>query len=410
MDPVPYSLPTSGAGETAPLTYIPNDQDITAANARGKIVVRDVKTNSISYALFAAIGEYLAPGLPTTGDYVRPYLDSLDDELIAAGKAGAAGLIIVWDAPGSQLRGYFDPHTGTRFRVPAVYVGNEQGAVLKRAAQAGRSATVIVRAKWDLTRTRNIFATLRGRSRQRIVVLTHTDGATWVQENGPVGEIALARYFARLPLACRARDVQFALTSGHLSFAYDGSDRYAAELDRDYNQGTVAFADTLEHLGTKEILPQGPNNHLVLTGKPEPIAWSAAQESPVLVKASIAAVKRRNLTATAVLKGVGAPVSGQAPSICSYGGIGTSLNERLIPSIATITGPWSLWAPSFGSNAIDFTRMRNEVIAQGDVIRQLDSVPRATIAGQFTTARQQRAKGQVNTCSLALPPAVAPAH
>ena len=222
---------------------------------------------------------------------------------------------------------------------------------LKQAAQSGRSATVIVRAKWDVARTRNIFATLRGRSRsrQRIVVLTHTDGATWVQENGPVGEIALARYLARLPLRCRARDVQFALTSGHLSFAHDGTDRYAAELDRDYDKGTVAFGVTLEHLGTKEILPRGANNHLVLTGKPETIAWSAAEESPVLVQASIAAVKRRKLTATAVLKGVGAPVSGQAPSVCSYGGIGTYLNQRLIPSIATITGPWSLWAPSFGS-------------------------------------------------------------
>ncbi len=54
--------------------------------------------------------------------------------------------------------------------------------------------------------------------------------------------------------------------------------------------------------------------------------------------------------------------------------------------------------------------MRNEVIAQGDVIRQLDSVPRATIAGRFTSERQLRVQGRVNTCSLALSPAVAPAQ
>jgi hypothetical protein len=39
---VPYSLPNEGKGQTAPLVYIPGDTAITAANSKGKVVVRDV--------------------------------------------------------------------------------------------------------------------------------------------------------------------------------------------------------------------------------------------------------------------------------------------------------------------------------------------------------------------------------
>jgi hypothetical protein len=406
---LPYTLPTSSLGTSAPLSYVPIGQRITADNARGKIVIQEMPNTGIPFALFKAVGHYLTPDSPSEGDYVRPYLNVPEQSLFDAGKVGAAGIVFIWGVPGTQVSGYFDPHGGTKYRVPSVWVGNEQGAALKQAAQAGRTATITVRAKRDTATVRNVFATLRGRSRERIVVLTHTDGNTWVQDNGSVGLITLARNLAKLRKACRARDVEFAFTNSHLSYTKDGANLYAAGLDRDYDKGKVAFGVTMEHMGTREILPEGPNNKLAFTGKSEPIAWSVAAELPALVKASVAAVKRRKLDRTVVIKGVGLPVQGQVPSICSYGGIGGSLNWRLIPSIATISGPWSLWAPSFGAKAVDFKRMRKQILAQGDVIRGLDRVSRENIAGGFTEGRRQRAAGTVKTCSLEAPPAEAPA-
>ena len=94
------------------------------------------------------------------------------------------------------------------------------------------------------------------------MVNSHTDGVTWVQENGPIGVLALARYLGGLPRACRHRDVEFALTSDHLGFTNDGTFRYADELDQDFDQGTVAFVLSMEHLGSREILPTGPNHRL----------------------------------------------------------------------------------------------------------------------------------------------------
>lgn len=404
---VPFTAPTPDGGVSGPLVYLAADEEITAENAAGKIVVREIPHNSLPYGAFDALGHYTTDDLPTEGDYDRPYLRQLDQILIDAGIAGAAGVVLVWDAPTDQMRGYWDPHTGTRFLVPAVYVGNDDLAMLQEAAAVGATAHVVVQAEWDEAPTRNLIATLPGQSRERIVVNTNTDSVTWVQENGNVAAVALARYLGGLSIECRPRDVQFALTSNHLGFTGDGTFRYGPQLDEDFDAGTVAFVMALEHLGSRELLPTGPGGRLELSGEGDVFAWSAPVESPVLVQASIDAVQGRGLERTAVLEGVGVPVPDQVPAICSQGGLGTNFHSLLIPTIAGISGPWSLWAPSFGEEAIDVERMRDQVMAFGDVALALDDVPRDEIAGDYLAAREQRAAGAA-TCPLTPPPAAAP--
>ncbi|HEV7721278.1 MAG TPA: hypothetical protein VGO60_08340 [Iamia sp.] len=404
---VPFSLPTPDDGAAGQLAFLAAD-DITPATAAGKVVVTEIPHSSLPYAVFEGIGHYLTDDLPTEGDYDRPYTRDLDGILTDAGTAGAAGLVMVWDAPTEQLEGYWDPHTGTRFRVPAVFVGQDDVDHLRDLAAAGATAHVTVRAEWDEAPTRNLVATLPGRTRERIVVNANTDGVDWVQENATVAAIALARYLGGLPVECRQRDVQIALTTDHLGFTADGTFRYGPQLDEGFDEGTVAFVMAPEHLGAREILPTGPDGRLELTGENDLFAWSAPDESPVLVEASIDAVERRGLDRTAVIKGAGAPVAGQVPTVCSQGGLGTNFHGLLIPTIAGISGPWSLWAPSFGEDAIDFERMRAQTLAFGDIAIELDDVDRIEIAGAYVDAREQRAAG-VATCDLTPPPAEAPA-
>jgi hypothetical protein len=128
-----------------------------------------------------------------------------------------------------------------------------------------------------------------------------------------------------------------------------------------------------------------------------------------LVNASVAAVKRHKLDNGSVLKGVEAPVTDRVPQFRSQGGIGTNFNSQLIPTISTITGPWSLWAPSFAEHAVDFDRMRAEVLALGDVVRGVDRVPRAQVAGAYIEERRKRAQ-RSPTCEVTPPPRVAPKH
>jgi hypothetical protein len=408
---VPYALPTTRKGAQGPLVYLAPGVEITPANAAGKVVLRDFPDASIPYFGFTILGLYLTPDLATRdGLYERPYLAPLHQEMLAGGSAGAAGLIFAFDVPTEQVRGYFDPHNGTHYTVPAVFVGGDEGAQLRAAAAGNVSASVVVRAKVDRAKTRNLIATLPGQSAERIVLSVNTDGSTWVQDDGNAGVLALASYLAALPIECRPRTFEFVFGAAHLHISREGTVQYATQLDEEYDDGTVAFAFVLEHLGTREILPvpdaDGSGQHLAFTGGGEPFLW-AAGDSEALRQAAITATQQRNLDYTAVLKGAELPVPGRAPEICSFGGIGGTFQSHLIPTLAMISGPWSLWAPSFGESAIDFGRMRKQLLAAGDAILGLQTLPSEQIAGDYPRLRALRAAG-APTCSHVLPPEQAP--
>lgn len=409
--PVPYALPTSKKGAQGELVYLPAEVAITAENSAGKVVLRDFPDRSIPYIGFKEVllGLYVTPDIEArTGNYERPYLAGLHEELLAAGTAGAAGVIFAFHVPTEQVSGYFDPHNGTHYAVPAVYVGGDQEARLKAAAGTGVSANLVVRAKADKGSTRNLIGTLAGQGPERIVLAVNNDGTTWVQDNGTAGVLALARYVASLPIECRPRTFEFVFGGAHLHISREGTTRYADQLDKDYDAGTVSFAFVIEHLGTREILPvpDGDGQRLAFSGAGDPFLW-AAGNSQALRDAAIKATKDRQLTDTAVLKGAELPVEGRVPDICSFGGIGGPFHSRLIPTLAMISGPWSLWAPSFGESAIDFARMRQQLLAAGDAIVGLSALPSAEVAGDYPSLRAQRAAG-APTCSHELPPELAP--
>jgi hypothetical protein len=320
------------------------------------------------------------------------------------------GFISVFNVPRDQMRGYWDPHMGTHFTVPAVYVGVDEGEALKKAATNGAQASVAVLAESDVATTRNLFGTLPGRSAERIILSTHTDGIGYVEENGDVALLALASYFAKLPEQCRARTLQFEFGSAHMHMSKEGTQRFAEQIDHEYDGGTVAFALALEHFGTRELLPVartdgGPGKTLQFTGKGEATSWFAG--SKPLVDVTVAAVKRRKLDRNAVVKGFDLPSTNRVPANCSYGGIGTYFHDHLVPTVATISGPWSLWAPSFGESAIDFDRMRKQVLAAGDIILGTGNLTRDVIGGQYLLDRKARASGKA-TCDLPHPPEQAP--
>jgi hypothetical protein len=81
------------------------------------------------------------------------------------------------------------------------------------------------------------------------------------------------------------------------------------------------------------------------------------------------------------------------PQIVSFGGIGTPYHAHLVPTMSIITGPWSLWAPAFGADAIDIGLLRAQVLAAAEVVRALDAVPRDAIAGGYLADRAARAAG-----------------
>jgi hypothetical protein len=408
---VRWSQPTGKRGRGGALVDLGPDEEITPENAAGKIVIREFPAGSIPFIGFQLIGLYVTPDLAgETGDYERPFIHEAHQELLAASAAGAAGVVFTFDLPRSQIAGYGDPHQGTIYRTPAAFVGDTAARRLEALAARGGSARLAVRAKVDRATTRNLVATLPGRSRERIILATNTDGQSWVQENGVAGLLAFARYYADLPLRCRPRTLQIAFASAHDALVVDGTNRFAEPLDDEYDEGRIAFAFAVEHLGTREIVPEpdpdGSGQRLAFTGQGEPFLF-AAGDSDVLRETAVEVTKRRNLDRTAVLRGIGLPEPGRVPPVCSMGGLGIAFHGRLIPTLAMISGPWSLYAPSFERSAISFRRMRSQLLAVGDAMLTLDGLPSERIAGDYPAMREQREQG-TPTCPAEVYPQFAP--
>jgi len=412
---VPYSPGTSLAGNTGLLVFLASNQPITAEH-KGKIIVRQIPTsqdpiyaNMVAppYVFLFQFAKYLSPSLTElkAQRYDKPFLagELMNKDLIAAGKVGAAGLILGFDVPRDQIKDYFDPHNGLHYRLPAVFLGADEFAEVKALAENNTQAQIVVQAERDTATTRNLIATLPGLSPEKIVFVANTDGNTWVQENGVGGMIALAQYFAKLPMKCRTKTYEFAFNTGHLHMSKEGTFRYMEKLNEEYKAGKVSFVFAVEHLGTREITAQprqdgGFGRTLAFTGKDEPQAWFIPEDHLLMQKVATEAAERRKLPAVMISTGQDVPNPERLPKQCDFGGIGNASHKNLIPTMATISGPWSLWAPSFGKDAIDFNLMRSQVLAIGDVALALQNHSKTEIDGPYTAWRAASDQGKL-VCS-----------
>ena len=396
---VPYARPTGDAGVTGRLVHVPAGTAISAVDVTGAIVVRPAATGGVQHAIFGAVAYFLHdPDL--TIDPVATYeranfgYQARITDLKEAAAGGAAGLVLVHDFPRAQIAGQYAPYEGLRWEVPAAYVGADEGKRLVDAAAAGGGATLRTTASRSTAQTRSVIATLPGRSDERIVIQSHTDGMNAVWDNGPAAMLALASYFANLPLSCRPRTLQFVFTTAHLHLSQSGAFCFASVLDKEYESGTVALVVAIEHLGAREFaaVPRsdgGPGRQLVATGQSE-LFITFSMESPVVVEALIERVVAHDLRRTFVLRGADAPRVGFPPHR-SFGGEGGPYREYLVPTAAGITGPWTLYNPSFSlDELVDFDLMRRQTLAFGDLVLSVDDVPREVLAGADNVYRPGR--------------------
>jgi hypothetical protein len=149
--------------------------------------------------------------------------------LLDAKNAGVRGVICVWtgmpdDEVANQYNPFITPYPATPAvpttgdpGCPAVWAGDATGHRLSQMAASGQAtATLVLTA--DITvgaATETLWGVLRGSGQtgENILVNTHTDGPNATEENGGLGLLALARYFAGLP--SRNRDLYFVLVTGH---------------------------------------------------------------------------------------------------------------------------------------------------------------------------------------------------
>lgn len=398
---IPWTSPTKSKSIHAPMVYVPQSVNLTKLDVTGKIVLRDFgPTSDIPYQLFFQLGIYRSNDTQAlfNSSYDRPYTGAPHRDLLDASLAGAAGYVSLFNVPRGDIESYFDPHEGTHYSLPGVYAGSEEARVLKKAAEQGLNASISVKAEVRDTTQRQISARLQGLNNETIYVVCHTDGNTYVQDNGVSALINMARYFGKLPMEQRRKTIEFVFTTGHLGYASDTTITFAERLDRSYDNDETVLVVALEHMGTREILPVGSpsgtanGRALQSTGQNEIVVWCVGP-SEYLQNISIASAKARNLDRLFITPGTSISDMDMVPEYSSFGGLGTSFHQHLIPTTSIISGPWSLWAPKFGALAVDYNRLRDQTRAFADVIAAVQPLSKQQIAGNYTEYRQRRAAG-----------------
>ncbi len=379
---VPYSGSTPAQGVTAPLVYLDSNTTPTAANAGGKIVLFDAPVGStiIGAFQFIAMGTY-DPNhtLVPTQNYSRPYLNqptTLLDQLSAAGAAGAIGIIPL---PYATAHGAYYPYDRKLRSAPSLFVAQDVGAQLKQLATAGGTQmTLTLPAQVTQVNTRNLIGIIPGASTDLTVINSHTDGSNGVEDNGPNAIIGMAQYLTRLPSSALPRTVMIMLSSGHFAGGI-GVETFLAAHKNDGLLQRIASVVTIEHLGAQEWVPDS-NGLLAPTGKPETGAFFMPKIQ-ALVNASYDALKNANAAPAFVLPPLNPQGDGTADNAVWPGEGQYFYGEGGVPTANYITGPYYLlnWGVTT-ADKIDFTRMRNEMVAFTQMQLDLSRVSKTDLA------------------------------
>jgi hypothetical protein len=143
--------------------------------------------------------------------------------------------------------------------------------------------------------------------------------------------VAMAAYFASLPMECRPRTIQFAFSTAHFyqrvadpNVRNGGAMQLAQQLDRDYDAGTVSVVLVLEHLGAIDYqqVPRADGGGPMLAPSGlRCIQFIGVTPSPALVSTVEGVVRGYDMQRTILLQGSDVPQHGATPP--SLGGEGT---------------------------------------------------------------------------------------
>lgn len=365
--------------------------DFAAADVSGKIAFFEVDLLPAKAAIFYANASYVHdPDLSMTpaSDYKRMSLSILSPQmsiiqpdetrsLHLAQNGGAIGAIISIEASAENAAGQYTPfhgHPGLNYGVPTLYVDRATGDQIKARLALGAQARLeLVVDEHRADTTDDIIATLPGTKPDEYLIFnTHTDGTSASEENGGLGVLAMAQYFAALPQGCRQRTMVFVLTPGHFHGGIGGDTDRFIEHHPEIVSRTVASL-TMEHLGQTEWLDDATGFHASGHYEPAVFFGSVAPAIQAIMKNAVVAEDLRRVI---VSRPIGAV----------YFGVGSPLNLAGVPNAAYITGPHSLYsfADNQHLNKVDRQRMAAEVRTFARVAAALDATDTATLCAGMT--------------------------
>ena len=274
------------------------------------------------------------------------------------------------DASPANARGQYTPFIWGYFDFPALIVDRPTGDKLRVQAAGVPKARLTLTATLTNTTSDSLVAILPGggATDELMVVNTHTDGQNAFEENAGIACVALAKHFASLPKSARNRTLVFSCVTGH--FSGGGQPQTQGFIDDHPDLiKRAAAALTMEHFGSQEWNDDASGYHY--TGQVEVGAIFHSQ-TPIALP-GIDSLQAADLRRSELLR----------PAAVTFFGVGASLHQAGVPSIAFIAGPNYLLALDGDRGHIDKldpARFAREIRWSADLLTRLDKVPAAQLA------------------------------
>ncbi len=296
---------TPPAGITAPMLYYDPAHPPAAGEIAGKILVfqtasypKPPYSNAFLDNYTPTDYEWRSPGEwpplftppppSVTSSYHCRWVWSELNGFAAIGiKGRAAGIVIVYDlSPGAAFglaqRSVYTPDgkagLGAQYvNCPTLALDRVNGAKVLADAKAGKAATLTLTARFARDTGRAIIAYLPGRNYgtaadQQVLLATHTDAMSLIEENGGLGMLGIMSYFNHLPRAARPRTLVFYFDCRHFMPGGEASwpqfDYYTLHPGR---LKPIVATLGMEHMGGRQTIETGAdgNQYVYSSARPE---------------------------------------------------------------------------------------------------------------------------------------------
>ncbi len=230
---------------------------------------------------------FTPPPASVTSSYHCRWVWSQLNGFAAIGINGhAAGIVVVYDlSPGAAFglaqRSVYTPDgkagLGAKYvNCPTLTFDRVNGAKVLGDAKAGKSATLTLTARFQRDTGKAIIAYLPGRNYgtprdEQVLLATHTDAMSLIEENGGLGMLGIMSYFSQMPRTARPRTLVFYFDCRHFMPGGEGSwpqfDYYTLHPER---LKPIVATVGIEHMGGRQTIEVGPGGNQYVYSKELP--------------------------------------------------------------------------------------------------------------------------------------------
>jgi hypothetical protein len=221
---------------------------------------------------------FTPPPANVTSSYHCRWVWSQLNGFAAIGISGhAAGIVVVYDlSPGAAFglaqRSVYTPDAkaglGAKYvNCPTLTLDRVNGAKVLADAKAGKTATLTLTARFKRDIGKAIIAYLPGKNYgtpqdEQVLIATHTDAMSLIEENGGLGVLGILSYFNHLPRPARPRTLVLYFDCRHFMPGGEASwpqfDYYTMHPER---LKPIVATLGIEHMGGRQTIEVGPGGN-----------------------------------------------------------------------------------------------------------------------------------------------------